>query len=291
MTFTARRRAWMRSMVLAVLGFQCALAAAAGCDKPERLRFSIIPRADVKQEIAELQPLLDRLQASLGMPVEVYTPPSYGAVMEALLSGAVQVARLGPASYVSAKRADPQLTAFASYANKANAFQAAGPFYHSLLIVRAGGGITDIAALRGKRLALVDPESTSGSLVPRRIFARQIDGRLEAYFGRIGYSGSHTQSVDRLLAGQVDAAFVGSQNLAAAVAADPAKLPKVRVLWRSAAIPADPFVFRGQLCAGIKDKIRAAFLEQGDAAVLDKLNVVRFLPVSDQDYQVVRALY
>lgn len=294
MKFILRCRAAMHVLVLVALGAQCSLSAAAGCDKPDRLRFSIIPRGDVKKELAELQPLLDRLQAALGMPVEVYTPPSYGAVVEALSSGAVQLARLGPASYVAARRADPQLTAFASYANRNNAFQAAGPFYHSLLIVRADSGIADSGALRGKRLALVDPESTSGSLIPKRIFAKQIGTSLESYFAQVGYSGSHTQSVDRLLAGQVDAAFVGSQNLAAAVSADPEKVSRIRVIWRSGPIPTDPFVFRGQLCDGLKDKIRATFLDHGgarNAAVLDKLNVTRFVPVSDQDYRIVHEIY
>lgn len=273
---------------------QCAPSQAATCEMPDRLRFSTIPRGDIRRDIAELQPLLDKLQAALGIPVEVYLPPSYGAVVEALRSGTVQLARLGPASYVSARRADPQLTPFASHANRATAFQSAGAFYQSLLIVRTDSGITDIAALRGKRLALVDPESTSGALVPRRIFARQIGAGLESYFAQVGYSGSHLQSLHRLLAGQVDAAFVGSQNLAWATSADPDAIQRIRVLWRSDAIPTDPFVFRGQLCGPVKEKIRSVFLDQAGAqtvAALGRLDVVRFVPVSDKDYQTVRDIY
>ncbi len=269
-------------------------AFAASCETPARLRFSIIPRGDVKKELAELQPLLDKLQAALGIPVEVYVAPSYGAVVEALASGAVQLARLGPASYVSARRADPRLTAFASYANKAGPFQPAGPFYHSLLIVRADSGMTSIDALRGKRLALVDPDSTSGALIPRHVFGKRLGGKLESWFSRVGYAGSHTESVNKLLARQVDAAFVGSQNLAAEIAQHPAKAAQVRVIWRSDAIPTDPFVFRGQLCEGVKDRIRDAFLNRGgpqSAAVLERLNVARFVPVSDRDYQIVREIY
>nr|WP_229416652.1 phosphate/phosphite/phosphonate ABC transporter substrate-binding protein [Massilia sp. PDC64] len=273
---------------------QCAPSQAATCDMPDRLRFSTIPRGDIRRDIAELQPLLDKLQAALGIPVEVYMPPSYGAVVEALRSGTVQLARLGPASYVSARRADPQLTPFASHTNRATAFQSAGAFYLSLLIVRADSGIADIAALRGKRLALVDPESTSGALVPRRIFARQVGTGLESYFAQVGYSGSHLQSLHRLLAGQVDAAFVGSQNLAWAISDDPEASRRIRVLWRSDAIPTDPFVFRGQLCGPVKEKIRSVFLGHAGAqaaAAPGRLDVVRFVPVSDKDYETVRDMY
>lgn len=286
-----RRRIIMRLPLLAALGAPGARAAA--CERPARLRFSIIPRGDVRKETAQLQPLLDQLRAALGIPVQVYAAPSYGAVVEALLSGAVHLARIGPASYVSARRADPRLTAFASYANKASRFQPAGAFYHSLLIVRAGSRIADIGALRGKRLALVDPESTSGALVPRHVFAGQIGMPLDAYFSQVGYTGSHTQSVQRVLAGQIDAAFVGSQNLAAEMASSPARERQIRVVWRSGPIPTDPFVLRGQLCDDLEEKIRDAFFNRGgpqSADVLDRLDVTRFVPVSDQDYRIVREL-
>lgn len=284
----------MQFPLLAALAAVGAPALAAACERPGRLRFSIIPRGDVRKEIAQLQPLLAQLRTALGVPVEVYAAPSYGAVVEALLSGAVHLARLGPASYVSARRADPLLTAFASYANKASRFQPAGAFYHSLLIVRAGGSIADVKALRGKRLALVDPESTSGALIPRHVFAKQIGRPLEAYFSQVGYSGSHTQSVNRVLAGQIDAAFVGSQNLAAATASDPARERRIRVVWRSGPIPTDPFVFRGQLCAELQQQIRSAFFDRAGAQradVLDRLDVERFVPVSDRDYRIVREIY
>ncbi|MDY0976522.1 phosphate/phosphite/phosphonate ABC transporter substrate-binding protein [Massilia sp. CFBP9012] len=284
----------MRLPLLAALGALGAPALAAACERPDRLRFSIIPRGDVRKEIADLQPLLDQLRAALGIPVEVYAAPSYGAVVEALLSGAVHLARLGPASYVSARRADPMLTPFANYANKASRFQPAGAFYHSLLIVRARSALADVGALRGKRLALVDPESTSGALIPRHVFAKQVGRPLEAYFSQVGYSGSHTQSINRVLAGQIDAAFVGSQNLATEMASHPARERQIRVVWRSGPIPTDPFVFRGQLCEGLQEKIRGAFFKSGgpqSADVLDKLNVARFVPVSDGDYRIVHEIY
>lgn len=289
-----RRRAVLRLPLLAAPGAHGASSLAAACERPHRLRFSIIPRGDVRKEIAQLEPLLRTLRADLGIPVEIYAAPSYGAVVEAVLSGAVHLARLGPASYVSAKRADPLLTAFASYANRASAFQGAGAFYHSLLIVRAGSNLAHVADLRGKRVALVDPESTSGALVPHRVFARRIGMPLASYFAQLGYSGSHGQSVDRVLAGQVDAAFVGSQNLAAEMASAPAKEKQVRVLWRSGPIPTDPFVFRGQLCDALKERIRGAFFNHGGAqgaSVLARLDVARLVPVSDADYRVVRDLY
>lgn len=265
----------------------------AECENPAMLRISIIPSGDLKKDMAAHQPLLQGLRAALGIPVEIYAPPSYGAVVEGLLSGAIQLARMGPASYVAARKADPQLTPFASFEHKANAYQPAGAFYHSLLIVRADSGIATIAAARGKRLALVDPQSTSGALIPRHVFSKQVSQPLESYFGQVGYTGSHVQSINRVLEGRADAAFVASVNLAA-VLSDPAAMQKVRVIWRSQAFPLDPFVYRGQLCEGLKKKIRDVFLKNDGArraAVLENIDGVRFVPISDQDYQPVRDIY
>lgn len=265
----------------------------AECESPSTLRFSLVPQGNVQKDLAELQPLLEELRSRLGIAVETYAPSSYGAVVEGVLSGAIHLAYLGPASYVAAKRADPSLTPFASYALKANPYQEAGAFYHSLLIVRSDSEYASPASLRGKRVTLVDPNSTSGFLIPRHVFAKEVGAPLEKYFGQLGYTGSHLASIDRVLRGQADAAFVGSSNLASALA-NPAARQQIRVVWRSSPIPVDPFVYRGQLCDSLKTKIRDVFLGHGNrqkSAVLDNLGASGFVPVSDQDYQVVREIH
>jgi phosphonate transport system substrate-binding protein len=50
---------------------------------------------------------------------------------------------------------------------------------------------------------------------------------------------------------------------------------------------------RSGLCADIKKKIISVFLGSGGNAnenLMRKLNVTRFVPVSDKDYQIVRDL-
>jgi phosphonate transport system substrate-binding protein len=277
----------------------CALAAAASaarpaeCETPTRLRFSIVPEGSVQRDMAAFQPLFDELQAALGIPVEVVMPSSYGSVIEGLLAGAIDLARLGPASYVSAKRGDPAITAFATYAKKAGAFQGEGAYYHSMLVVSAHGTPPAIAALRGKNLALVDPDSTSGALIPRKWFPKVIGVPIERYFGRVSYAGSHDEAVLAVLDKRVAAAFVASTHLSALVRSGKARPEDFKVLWQSAPIPTDPFVYRGQLCRNIKEKIHAVFLgrkrKSGDA-VLDGMAAVRFVPVSDRDYQPIREL-
>jgi phosphonate transport system substrate-binding protein len=286
-------RTMLTVAALAVAGPSIKTAQAADCETPSIMRFSLVPQNDAQKDLAELQPLLKELQAALAMPVESVAPSSYDAVVEGLLGGGIHIARLGPASYVSAKKQDARITPFASYYRRANAYQEAGAFYYTLLIVRETGEFKNIESLRGKKLALVDPGSTSGALVPRHVFNKVIGSSLENYFSRIVYSGSHDQSARRVADGSLDAAFVGSSNLAAYVSASKPERSGFRILWRSKPIPLDPFVYRGQLCESIKEKINLAFFGKDgkqNQAVLEKLNAARFIPVTDADYEIIRGM-
>jgi phosphonate transport system substrate-binding protein len=270
----------------------------AACERPERLRFSFVPQGSDEEQQSAMDPLLDALREKLKMPVEMVVPSSYGSVIEGLMAGAVDVARLGPASYVTARKGDAQVTPFASLELQEPNFAgpggaAASSVYYSLLITRQQGPYDSIASLRGKVLALADPDSTSGALIPRHIFARQNGLQLASYFSRIGYAGNHEQSVLAVLSRNADAAFVASTNLSRMISEGKLKRRDVRVLWRSAPIPYDPFVYRGQLCADIRDKIRAVFLDNKSArtrATLRGLHATRFVPVRDADYRIIRDL-
>jgi phosphonate transport system substrate-binding protein len=289
-------------MKIAAIAAPALLAAApvfaqakAGCERPARLRFSVIPQGSEQQQQAALDPLLDELRQRLKIPVEMVLPSSYGSVIEGLLAGAIDVARLGPASYVTAKKGDAKITPFATIEQKEPNFTQGGAsaVYYSLLITRQQGPYDSIASLRGKVLALADPDSTSGSLIPRHIFARQNGIRMSTYFSRIGYSGNHEQSVLAVLNRNADAAFVASTNLSRMINEGQLKKRDVRVLWRSAPIPYDPFVYRGQLCADIRKTIRAVFLDNKSPqvrATLNNLHAIRFVPARDADYKIIRDL-
>ena len=135
--------------------------------------------------------------------------------------------------------------------------------------------------------------STSGALIPRHLFARQYKLQFDQYFSRIGYSGNHEKSVMAVLNHNADAAFVASTNLSRMISDGQLKKSDVRVLWRSGPIPFDPFVYRGQLCADIRNKIREVFLDKNALRVklaLDNLRATHFVPVRDADYQIIRAL-
>ncbi|HWZ48394.1 MAG TPA: phosphate/phosphite/phosphonate ABC transporter substrate-binding protein [Herbaspirillum sp.] len=267
--------------------------ASSACERPSRLRFSFFPQGQLLNNGTLLQPMFKELSAALHIPVESVSMPSYGAVMEGLLAGSIDIARLGPASYATVRKSNASITPFATLVNKPDIYSVKSTVaYYSLLIVRQNSHFT-IASLKGKKLALADPDSTSGALIPLNIFSKEIGTPLTSYFSRIGYSGSHEQSVRLVMNREVDAAFVASTSLAMLTRDGAIKQNDVRVLWQSQALPHDPFVYRTQLCADIRQKIQKVFFDTKNpsvAATLDALHAEKFVPVADSDYQMIRDL-
>lgn len=281
------------SMLMMMFALSISAVHAAECERPTRLRFSLVPQSDVQTDITAMQPLFDELHITLVMPVDVMVPSSYCAVIEGMLAATVDLARLGPAAYISAKKQDPGITPFATVTSKTPTLGNEDIFYHSVLIVRNDSPYKTIASLRGKKVALVDPDSTSGALIPRHIFSQKIGLPLKKYFSQVVYSGAHDQSLQNLRKNRMDAAFVSSSILTMPTANGKTNQDEFRTLWTSQAIPRSPFVLRGQLCPDLKRKIIAVFLGKGGNAnknLMQTLNAVRFAPVSDQDYQILRNL-
>ncbi|CAM3921513.1 putative phosphite transport system-binding protein PtxB [Pseudomonas reidholzensis] len=250
---------------LAALALALSLAGNSLADcTPRGLRLVVIPIKSVEDMQRDHQPLLARLRQATGVPVELVVASSYESVVDAIVSGGADIARLGPASYVLAHRREPRLEAFASLTLSAGTYTPAGNHYQALLLTRASG-VTDIDALRGKRVALSDPASTSGSLVPSVEFAARVADPLPRFFGALVYAGTHDKALDALLEGRVDAAFVASERADAYLASHAIDPQRLRVLWRSAPIYYDPYVFSGNLCPALKRKIRQAMLEQPEA--------------------------
>ena len=86
-------------------------AAAAECENPEALRFSIIPTEETIQELTLYKPVIDELAKRTGKKIEFYMPTSYASVIEAMLGGWVDIGVHGPYSYVIAHEQDPSIEA------------------------------------------------------------------------------------------------------------------------------------------------------------------------------------
>lgn len=265
------------------------------CVDPDQLVFSIIPTEETTQELNLYQPVLNRLKENTGKNIDFFMPTSYASVIEGMINGWVHVGVHGPNSYIIAKEKDPTLEVFATYAKKKGHLQEEGPGYRAALVVRADSEFDSIDSLKGAVLGLTDPASTSGNLLPRVVFTKEIGGTdLDDYFSKVVYTGGHDLSTLAVKEGRVDVAFVATHRFDNVIDRGLASMDEYRVLWQSPVIPQDPFVYRSDLCEPIKEAIRETFLtlhEKEDARnFLDNINSNKFVAMSDADYDIIREL-
>ncbi len=266
----------------------------AECENPDTLTFSIIPTEETIQELTIYKPVIDYLSKMTGKKVEFYMPTSYSTVVEALIGKWVDVAVLGPYSYVIANSKDPDVTVFATYAKKPGYIQEEGPGYKAALITKKDSQFTTVDSIKGSVIGLTDPASTSGNLVPRVVFTKVINQPLEDYFKKIVYTGGHDLSTMAVFEGKVDAAFVATHRFDNVVERGMVKKEDFNYLWYSPAVPQDPFVYRGSLCPELKQKIEETFLtlqnEPACAAFLENVKSNKFVKMTSADYDVIRDL-
>ena len=269
------------------------LALAQACEDPKVLKFSIIPTQESIRELTLYKPVMDLISKNTGKKIEFYMPTSYSSVVEALMGKWVDVAVLGPESYVIAHSKEPSIEVFATYYKKKNGVQDAGPGYKSLLITKKGSKFATIDSLKGSVMLLVDPASTSGALIPEAVFAKKVVNMpLNQYFGKVAFSGGHDLSTLAVADGRADTAFVASHRFMNTVATGKVKVDDFNYLWSSPLIPQDPFVYRATLCAPLKEQIAKTFLTLDTTPegkkYLENVESEKFVKMTDADYDIIR---
>jgi phosphonate transport system substrate-binding protein len=227
------------------------------------------------------QVLLDHLQTSLSMEIKPFVATDYNGVIEALRSKKLDIALLGPFSYVLATTV-ADVEAFALMETDKQ-----GPTYRAVIIARKDHGVTSLKDLSGKTFAFVDPSSTSGHLFPKAALVRA-GYDPDTYFSRVIFSGGHDASAIAVQNGKVDAAAVADALLEAAYSRGMVKQDEVSVVWTSEPIPGAPIVYRRDLSPESKAKIRAAFAQVQNVPWGPKMTIKRWVPTTDAAYDVVR---
>ena len=253
-------------------------------EKP--IRFGLIPSEDAEKLLKDSAPFVAALEKALGMEVKPYVAMDYSAVIEALKSNKLEIAFLGPASYVLAKdKVGAEIDAVARGIMKKTGKSS----YRGLIIAHPDSAINNLQDLKGKTFAFVDPASTSGNFVPRYVFDKN-GIEPEKDFKTLYYSGTHQASLIAVKEGKVDAAAIADEVYDLALDRGQLKKSDVKVVFTSDPIPGSPFVVRTNLPKDLQAKLRKALLSLGGVR-FGKLGVVTGMdPAKDSDYNIVRDL-
>ncbi|PYC13478.1 phosphonate ABC transporter substrate-binding protein [Pseudomonas jessenii] len=268
---------FLRAASLAVL----ALSASQVWAK-DKLTIGLIPSEDSQAMIESSKQVLDDLQAKIGMPVVPFVATDYNGIIEALRSGKLDVAYLGPFSYVLATSV-ADVEAFSVAVTKKTGQSA----YKSVILARKDSGIHTLADLKGHTFAFVDPSSASGHLFPKAGL-EQAGFAPDSLFKRVIFSGSHDASILAVENKKVDAAAVADRIFASAVAKGVVKQDDFEIVWSSKPIPESPMVWRKALDPELKKKVADALASIKDVPWGDQGVLNGFQPTTDASYDVVR---
>lgn len=246
------------------------------------LTVGLIPSEDSRAMIANSQKMMDMLAKALGMDVKPFVAADYNGVIEALRSKRLDVAYLGPFSYVLGTTV-ADIEAFAVAETK----KAGRTFYHSLIVARKDSGIATVADLKGRNFAFVDPSSTSGHLFPKAGLIKA-GFNPDKDFGRVIFSGSHDSNAVAVQNKKIDAVAIADRILDAAIAKGLAKREDLVTVWKSDPIPESPTVWRKDLDPELKKRVQAAFLQVKDIPWSDQGELNGFHPTNDKAYDIIR---
>lgn len=246
------------------------------------LTVGLIPSEDSRAMIANSQAMMDMLSRSLDMPVKPFVAADYNGVIEALRAKRLDVAYLGPFSYVLGTTV-ADIEAFAVAETK----KAGRTSYHSLIVARKDSGIKSVPDLKGKTFAFVDPSSTSGHLFPKAGLIK-MGFNPDKDFGRVIFSGSHDSNAVAVQNGKVDAVAIADRILDAAIAKGLAKREDLVVVWKSDPIPESPTVWRKDLDPALKKRVQAAFMDVKNIPWSDQGELNGFHPTNDAAYDIIR---
>jgi phosphonate transport system substrate-binding protein len=253
----------------------------------DHLQFAVATMVSAEATFSTYRQLVQRICRDVGRKEAFVIRPSYAHVRQELEQGNVHVALVCTGTYVHALAGGRiKLLVQPEFEE--------GREYRSLLIVPAQSRATNWEDLRGAVMAYTDRESNTGCLVPSATLAER-GHRLESFFRKVVFTGSHDRSIQAVARGVVDGAAVDALLWESNVRHDPSLADRVKVIWQSEVFGPPPVVVPAGLEAGLERALREAFLtlDQDDEgrAILSDIGIRRFVAARPEDYRTAAELH
>ncbi|WP_415063379.1 phosphate/phosphite/phosphonate ABC transporter substrate-binding protein [Bdellovibrio sp.] len=256
------------------------------------IKFQLVPSVDAKVLADNAEVLKQYLEKNTPYKYQITIPQSFVAVVEAFGTKRADVAAINTYGYYMAHEkygVEARLTVIR--------FGLAT--YQSQFLARADSKIKTLKDLTGKKMAFVDPASTSGYLLPMKTLKdRHIEPKQTVFAMK------HDSVISMIYQRQVDAGATYYSPPRNGHIEDARRLvkiqypdveEKIKIIELSEPIPNDPIVFRKDMPEEMKDVIINALLKfvatpDGQKAVDLMLGATNFKKSSDGDYDSVREM-
>ncbi|MBN1137304.1 MAG: phosphate/phosphite/phosphonate ABC transporter substrate-binding protein [Anaerolineae bacterium] len=283
-----KKNIWLALLAL----FSVMALVLAGCGEPalgtadNPIVMSFVPSGDTQEIIASGDQLAKMIADKTGYTITANVGTDFAAVREAIGAGKAHIAWLNTFNYVLAHEKYGTEVALATVRYGTST-------YKGQIVVRADSGITSIADLKGKVMCWVDPNSTSGYIIPRiYLGANGLDPDKD--FAKTVEAGSHNNVISAVYNGDCDAgaSYVDARS---SIEKDfPDVKEKIIVLATTTDIPNDGVDFAKDFPADMRTKIVNALLEiagteEGKAALGTLYSIEGLQAVDDTFYDAFRA--
>lgn len=266
--------------LLAILSIPFGAYAAPKAD-PSTLKVALLPDENASTIIKNNQPLKAYLEKTLGKKIELIVTTDYSSMIEAMRHGRLDLAYFGPLSYVLARQKS-DIEPFVALKSKGSTT------YQSVVIGNAEAGVNTIEDIHGKNMAFGDKASTSSHLIPKSMLAEK--GLQAGSDYNEHFVGSHDAVAMAVQNGHAQAGGLSRPIFESLVERQIIDGNKVKVLGYSKPFPQYPWTMRSNLKPELKEKIRKAFLDIKDPAILKPFKADGFDVITDRHYDVVRDL-
>lgn len=275
---------------------------AAGCggnsQQAEKKTFTIAyaPNESTTDSTDARSTLAKDLGKVINMEVKEIQASDYTAIIEALRTGKADMAYMGAlAVAMGSERAG--VTPIVMKAPNGDKAQAV---YHSVFVTQKDNNeINSIKDFKGKTIAFVDPDSTSGNLVPTSEIMKAFpDLHLTnekihtngEFFEAVSFSGKHQAGLQAVIKGDVDIVPISDQIMASEFKNGNADENAIKVVHSSAAIPAEAMVVSKTVNEDLKKTLTKFLVEYNNKDYFDKVIKkadARFVECSMEDYQPI----
>jgi phosphonate transport system substrate-binding protein len=277
---------WLVALVLMAI-----MVSLAGCGEPERgtadnpIVMSFVPSGDTQEIIASGDEIAAMVAEKTGLEIVANVGTDFAAVREAMCAGQAQIGWLNTFNYVLANEKCGVEVGLVTE-------RFGSSTYVGQINVGADSGITSLEDLKGKVMCWVDPNSTSGYIIPRIMLkANGIDPDTD--FAQTIEAGSHNNVISQVYNGDCDAGASYADARSSIEADFPDVNEKVVVLATTTEIPNDSVSFAKDFDPEMRTQIVNALLEiaqseEGLAALENLYSISGLQEAGDSFYDAFR---
>lgn len=243
------------------------------------------------QTEGEMDTAMKKLQKLLSeeldreVSVEVY--PDYNGVVEAMNYDQIDMAYLGPLTYVIAEANSNAKAIITQLIDGV-------PYYHSYIVTHKDSPLTsmeDLVASAGEtNFAFGDPNSTSGALIPmielqeQGIYKSEDDNK----FASVRFTGSHDATALAVQNKQVDAAAIDSAIYDQLVESGKVDGEQFKTIWQSEELFQYPWAVLESTDDETIKTLQETFLAIEDPEILGAFGASGFTEASNEDYESIK---